>query len=255
MAGGGGSTGGIGAQSPAVNPPSPMGQVGSQIGNAVGNAFGGMGQQPIPQDLSSMGGNVDTGMNYTPGMQQTGYNPNLAAMFGGPNGQQYPNMMGGNGFTPGFGQQQQMQGLIQQMDAYMQGAPAYAQLQDLQKQIQSGQLTPEAGQAQAEALNAQLRDYQQKAPMMPQIQAMQQAQAQAQAQLDSQGRMGQQPAGLMALLGGQPRPAPAMAPNPGKPAPTATKPVAKPTVVPPKTPPAVASAIQKLAMKNPMGRR
>ena len=42
MAGGGGSTGGIGAQSPAVNPPNPMGQ----IGNAVGGALGGMGGQP-----------------------------------------------------------------------------------------------------------------------------------------------------------------------------------------------------------------
>lgn len=299
MAGGGGSTGGIGAQSPAVNPPSPVGQISNQIGNVAGSAFGGaqqpmlqtgqFGSQPIPmgnnpayngQPQGPMGGMAPDYATSFPTPRGFGQAPQQGPFMGGvsaPNspGQAPfdPSMMGGDGFTPGFGQQQQTQGLSQQMDAYMQTSPAMKQMQDLQKQIQSGQLTPEAGQAQGEALNAQLRDYQQKAPMMPQIQAMQQAQAQA------QGGMGQQPAGiagLTALLQGmpnqtaQPRPAPAMAPNPGRPAPVATKPApvatkpppvaakpvaAKPSMVPPKTPPAVASAIQKLAAKKPIGKR
>ena len=100
MAGGGGSTGGIGAQSPAVNPPNPMGQ----IGDAVGGALGGMGGQPQnpmgggnfvqtgqfgsqPIDMGGFGGNM--------GQQQTmPYQPHR---FGGDmgGGEYSPNPMGG----------------------------------------------------------------------------------------------------------------------------------------------------------------
>jgi hypothetical protein len=104
---------------------------------------------------------------------------------------------------------------------------------------------------------------------MPQASQMSPDMQQANAQKafeQMQGGMGQQPAGiagLAGLLGGmpnQPTPAaqPAQAPT-AKPAPVAAKPApvaAKPSVVPPKTPPAVASAIQKLAAKkNFFGRR
>lgn len=246
MAGGSGSTGGIGAQSPAANPPSPMGQAGNQIagqiGNMAGSAFGGaqqpmlqtgqFGSQPIPMGpMPNTGGNVDMGMNYTPGMQQTGYDPNLAAMFGGPNGQQDPRMMGGDGFTPGFGQQQ----FTPEMMANMQQA------------FQAAQQAPQQLGGQPN-------------PYLAQVEQQQMAQrSQEGAMRGAQQLQQQSPAGLAALLGGKPMPqTPAAQPAPmarqapaAQPAPVA----AKPSVVPPRTPPAVASAIQKLAMKNPMGRR
>ena len=348
---GGGSTGGIGAQSPAVNPPNPMGQ----IGNAVGGALVGMGgqsQNPMgggnfvqtgqfgsqPIDMgggfgSNMGGGMGSQQQMqaaqqqaqsqmpqfaqqmpqagqmSPSMQQANAqkafehftpqqmadaNPYLKALQAGqmsPEMQRQYAQPGQDYRTVSPQQMDQMQGLSQQMDSYMQTSPAMKQMQDLQAKIQSGQLTPEAGQAQGEALNAQLRDYQQNAPMMPQIRAMMQAgqmspdmqQANAQRAFDQrqsgmgqqqmpslgqqqQGGMGRQPtgqmAGLGALLGGmpnQPTPAaqPAQTPT-AKPAPVAAKPApvaAKPPVVPPKTPPAVARAIQKLAAKKPMMRR
>jgi hypothetical protein len=341
MAGGGGSTGGIGAQSPAVNPPNPMGQ----IGNAVGGALGGQPQNPMgggnfvqtgqfgsqPIDMgggfgSNMGGGFG-GMGSQQQMQQAqqvamgmpfqagavmnpslGNNPMQTAtpmgeMVMSPHGltpKQYTataNQMGmpqagqmspemqrqyaqpGQDYrTVSPQQMDQMRGLSQQMDAYMQTSPAMKQMQDLQAKIQSGQLTPEAGQAQGEALNAQLRDYQQNSPMMQQFRAMQQAgqmspemqQANAQRAFDQrQSGMGPQPtgqmAGLGALLGGMPnQPTPTAQPAPvaakpapvaAKPATMAAKPMAKPSVVPPRTPPAVASAIQKLAAKKPMMRR
>ena len=339
MAGGGGSTGGIGAQSPAVNPPNPMGQ----IGNAVGGALVGMGGQS--QNPMGGGNFVQTGqfgsqpidMGGGFGGNMGGFGSNMGGGFGGIGAQQQMQQaqqaqqaqqvpMGGGNMGGGFGgmgSQQQFQQLNQQgldlskqMDAYMQTSPAMKQMQDLQAKIQSGQLTPEAGQAQGEALNAQLRDYQQQAPMLGQLKAlgaqinamgnpqflqqqpaqqvpmgmlqagqmspeMQQANAQrafdqrqsgmGQQQMPSlgqqqQGGMGRQPtgqmAGLGALLGGmpnQPTPAaqPAQTPT-AKPAPVAAKPApvaAKPSVVPPRTPPAVARAIQKLAAKKPMMRR
>jgi len=179
MAGGGGSTGGIGAQSPAVNPPSPMGQAGNaiagQIGNTVGGAFGGA-QQPIPAYRQPMfptgqfgaqpipvGNNqmpqVDPGFGYIPGMQQAGQQPLP------------PDMMAA----------------LQQQTAGLGGLAAFL-----------------GG-----------------SPMPPTSTT-------------------------------QPRPAPAMSPNPGRPVRTdqPTPVETKPSVVPPKTPPAVANAIQKLAAKN-----
>lgn len=82
MAGGGGSTGGIGAQSPAVNPPNPMGQ----IGDAVGGALGGMGgqQQTMPYQPA-------IGMPGGQGGQTTYQNP--ASQVGG------PVQLGGNEFS------------------------------------------------------------------------------------------------------------------------------------------------------------
>ena len=270
MAGGGGSTGGIGAQSPAVNPPNPMGQ----IGNAVGGALGGMGgqqpmlqtgqfgSQPIPmgnnpayngQPQGPMGGMAPDYATSFPTPRGFGQAPQQGPFMGGvsaPNspGQAPfdPNMMGGEGFTPGFGQQPFMAQAPQQL---------------------GGQPNPDLAQIEQQ----QMAQMPQVSPMSPD---MQQANAQR-AFEQTQGGMGQQPAGiagLKALLQGmpnqtaQPRPAPAMAPNPGKPAPVATKPVTKPApvatkpvtkpaVVQPKTPPAVASAIQKLAAKQPIGKR
>jgi len=63
--------------------------------------------------------------------------------------------------------------------------------------------------------------------------------------------------GLAALLGGNPTPpTPAVsAPPTARPAPVASKSTTKTSVVPPKTPPAVASAIQKLAAKKQAGMR
>jgi hypothetical protein len=111
----------------------------------------------------------------------------------------------------------------------------------------------------------------QMAQQAAQQQAMQQA-AQQQAMQQGQVGLGQAPqAGLeslAALLGGKPtppmttvptaRPTPMAKPSVSRPAPVAPKPVAppmakaaaKPSVVPPKTPPAVARAIQKLAAKK-----
>lgn len=196
MAGGGGSTGGIGAQSPAVNPPSPMGQAGNaiagQIGNIGASAFGGA-QQPIP----AYGQPMDNQMpQYPAGGLPMGELQNVvqAQPFMGQPPME-PRMMGGEGYTPGFGQQ--TQGGMQN----------------------------------------------------PYLQAAQQAQ---QAYRQQQG-----PAGLMALLGGNPAPATPTAP----PTPTAqpqglpNQIAAKPLLVPPRTPPAVANAIRGLAARKPMGRR
>jgi hypothetical protein len=223
-----------------------MGQAGNaiagQIGNMGASAFGGA-QQPIKQDTSSMGGNVDTGMGYTPGMQQPGYDPRLAAMFGGPNGQQDPNMFGGmppdyaNSFPApsGFGA-----AAAQRMDPRMMGGEGF---------------TPGFGQP-PQQLGGQPNPY------LAQVEQQQMAQmAQDGAMRGAQQLQQQSPAGLAALLGGrstaQPAqtspPTPTAQPTPtAKPAPVA----AKPSVVPPRTPPGVASAIQKLAAKKPLfGRR
>lgn len=241
MAGGGGSTGGIGAQSPAVNPPSPMGQAGNaiagQIGNIGASAFGGaqqpmvqtgqFGSQPIPmgnnpayngQPQSPMGGMPPDYATSFPTPRGFGQAPQQGPFMGGvsaPNspGQMpfNPSMMGGEGFTPGFGQQPFMAQAPQQLGG--QPNPYLAQIE----QQQMGQMAQDAAMRGAQQIQ-------------------------------------QNPAGLAALLGGRStaQPTPTAPPTPiAKPAPVA----AKPSVVPPKTPPAVASAIQKLAMKSPMGRR
>ena len=200
MAGGGGSTGGIGAQSPAVNPPSPMGQAGTAIGNAVGNAFGGA-QQPVPA--------------YAQPMVQTGQFGSQPIPVGG--AQMPPAGMGFNSVQPGMQQTGQQQ-FTPEMMANMQQA------------YQAAQQTPQQPYV--------FQDDQQRA---------------------SQAAQNINATGLMALLGGKPtfptptaKPTPTAQPTPtAKPAPVA----AKPSVVPPRTPPGVANAIKKLAMKNPMGRR
>lgn len=222
MAGGqAGSTGGVAAQSPAVNPPNPMGQ----IGNAVGNAFGGA-QQPIPQDTSSMGGNVDFGMNYNPGTLPPGYGPTGFAQLpplplGMANmssadiakGLGQPQVDPGFGYNPGM----QQPGYDPNLAA-MFGGPNGQQ-----------QLTPDMMAAAQQAMQ-----YQQ----------------------TGQNPTGQM-SGLAALLGGRsttPIPAVQPAPQP-RPAPVASKSTTKTSVVPPKTPPAVANAIRGLAARKPMGRR
>ena len=83
MAGGGGSTGGIGAQSPAVNPPNPMGQ----IGDAVGGALGGMGGQP--QNPMGGGNFVQTGQFGSQPIDMGGFGGNMGG------GEYSPNPMGG----------------------------------------------------------------------------------------------------------------------------------------------------------------
>ena len=223
MAGGGGSTGGIGAQSPAVNPPNPMGQIGSAVGGALGGGAqqttpaygpstiqtGQFGSQPIP-----MGNNP--AYNSQPQGPMGGMLPDYANSFPAPPsfGQppMDPRMMGGEGFTPGFGQQL----MSPENMAMMQQAAQAARQGQGQGQGQMG-----LGQA---------------------------AQTGALTQPQTAGL-----GGLAALLGGNPTPPTSTArPTPtAKPAPVA----AKPSVVPPKTPPAVASAIQKLAAKKNFFRR
>jgi len=217
MAGGGGSTGGIGAQSPAVNPPTTgFGQAGNafagQLGNIGATALGGA-QQPPPPFM----GNFASSQPLSPA------NIYPETMGFGQTMQQPPRDLGFNSVQPGmggegFGQQQ----LTPEKMAMMQYAS---------EQAQQGQGPMGLGQAAQTALTQQ--------------------------QMSKLG-------GLAALLGGnptpptptgQPRPAPAMAPNPGRPAPVASKSTTKTSVVPPRTPPAVASAIQKLAAKKPTAKR
>jgi hypothetical protein len=257
---------------------SPLGGV-MGLGQAMGNNYGGT----LPGINSTNTTTTQDMMGGNRGAPQTNMAANLSQMFNTLGQQPAQQAMQRQYAQPGQDyrtvspqQMDQMRGLNQQMDAYMQTSPAMKQMQDLQAKIQGGQITPQAGRAQVEALNAQLRDYQQNAPMMQQIQALQQAmpqagqmspdmqQANAQRAFDQmQSGMGQQPAGiagLAGLLGGMPnQPTPTAPPvSTTQPAPVAAKPApvaAKPSVVPPKTPPAVASAIQKLAAKKPMMRR
>jgi hypothetical protein len=243
MAGGGGSTGGIGAQSPAVNPPTTgFGQAGNafagQLGNIGATALGGtqqpmvqtgqFGSQPIPmgnnpayngQPQSPMGGMPPDYATSFPTPRGFGQAPQQGPFMGGvsaPNspGQMpfNPSMMGGEGFTPGFDQRQ----LTPDMMANMQQAAQAA--------AQQGQGPMGLGQAAQTALTQQ--------------------------QMSKLG-------GLAALLGGNPAPpTPAVsAPPTARPAPVASKSTTKTSVVPPKTPPAVASAIQKLAAKKQAGMR
>jgi len=244
MAGGGGSTGGIGAQSPAVNPPNPMGQIGSAVGGALGGGAqqttpaygpstiqtGQFGSQPIP-----MGNNL--AYNSQPQGPMGGMLPDYANSFPAPPsfGQppMDPRMMGGEGFTPGFGQQ-------------LMSPENMAMMQQAAQAARQGQGQGQMGLGQA-------------------------AQTGALTQPQTAGL-----GGLAALLGGSPTPPtpavsappppppppPPAAPVAAKPAPVAAKrapvaakPVAKPFAVPPKTPPAVASAIQKLAAKKNFFRR
>jgi hypothetical protein len=121
-----------------------------------------------------------------------------------------PRMMGGEGFTPGFGQQ-------------LMSPENMAMMQQAAQAARQGQGQGQMGLGQA-------------------------AQTGALTQQKTAGL-----GGLATLLGGNPTPPTSTArPTPtAKPAPVA----AKPSVVPPKTPPAVASAIQKLAAKKNFFRR
>ena len=241
MAGGGGSTGGIGAQSPAVNPPSPMGQ----IGNAVGGALGGMGGQP--QNPMGGGNVIQTGEFGSKPIDMGGGVGGQPPSFTQPYMQGLGQAMQG-GTAPGFGPAQQQMGFLSSLGN---GQP-----------LSSASIYPETmgfGQAQQQ--------------MTPENMAMMQYASEQAQQGQGQGPMGlgqaaqtgaltqPQMAGLgslaAALLGGRPTPPTATAPPTptAKPTPVAAKPVAKPSVVPPKTPPAVASAIQKLAAKKQAGRR
>lgn len=319
-----------------TTPPSPFNafnaqqpQVQNPFTQTTGGGFG-MGQQP-PQN-PFMGGQVDTGMNYTPGVQQPQ--------------QLSGNTMGGTGFgfqstippyMPPNVQQQQMAQQAAQQQALQQAMqqtqmPSFAQpygqgLTSVPQSLEQQQALQQAQFAQAQALPEQQRAMfaaqfqrrqqqlnnamqgqpnfaqpygqqmgsmaQQAAQQQALQQALQQAQFMAQAPqqlggqanpvlaqieqaqmaqrtvggpMQSAGQIQQIPLGLAALLGGQPRPAPAMAPNPGKPfqppqqvaprpAPASVRPSPAPSQVPPRTPPAVANAIRGLAAKNPMGIR
>ena len=245
---GGGSTGGIGAQSPAVNPPSPVGQ----IGGAVGSALGGMGGQPqnpmgggnviqtgeFGSQPIDMGGGVGgqppsftqpymqglgqamqggTAPGFGAAQQQMGFMNSLAGgqpfMGQPPMG---PSMMGGEGFLPGFNQQPMT-------------PERMAMMQYASEQAQQGQGPMGLGQAA-------------------------QTGALTQPKMEGLGSLAE------ALLGYNPTP-PKATTTTAKPLPVAAKKppsvVAKkpPSVVPPKTPPGVASAIQKLAAKKPIGKK
>ena len=245
MAGGGGSTGGIGAQSPAVNPPSPMGQ----IGGAVGSALGGMGGQP--QNPMGGGNFIQTGEFGSKPIDMGGGVGGQPPSFTQPYMQGLGQAMQG-GMAPGFGPAQQQ---LPFMSSLANGQPFMGQ--------PPMRLDMMGGEGFTPGFNQQ--------PMTPERMAMMQY-ASEQAQ-QGQGQMGlgqaaqtgaltqPQMAGLgslaAALLGGNPTPPTATAPPTptAKPTPVAAKPVAKPSVVPPKTPPAVASAIKKLAARKPIGRR
>jgi hypothetical protein len=254
MAGGGGSTGGIGAQSPAVNPPSPMGQ----IGNAVGGALGGMGGQP--QNPMGGGNVIQTGEFGSQPIDMGGGVGGQPPSFTQPYMQGLGQAMQG-GMAPGFGPAQQQMGF---MNSLAGGQPFMGQ-PPMETPTMDSQIMDSMQQAQA---RQQTLSPSQMAEMQQAYQAARQPQGQMGLGQAAQTGALTQPqtaglGGLAALLGGgQARPAPATAPNPGRPAPVATKPapvaakpVAKPSVVPPKTPPAVASAIQKLAAKKQAGRR
>ena len=277
MAGGGGSTGGIGAQSPAVNPPSPMGQ----IGNAVGGALGGMGGQPQTPMGSAQQQMLQTG--------QFGSQPvPLAGALGGMGGQPQNPMGGGNLIQTGeFGSPIDTGGFAYFGDGLERGQQnpnmTYGQPQG-----------PMGGMAPDYATSFPMpRGFGQTPQQGPFMGGVSAPNSPGQAPFDPSMMGGegftpgfgqqQQPAGLgglAALLGGRPTsPPPAVSPAPTtkpspvatkptppaptrptppaptRPAPVAAKPVAKPSVVPSKTPPAVASAIQKLAAKKPFGRR
>ena len=107
MAGGGGSTGGIGAASPAVNPPNTgLGQAGSAVGNAIGGAFNDT-QPPGPNNLlgapqpGSTPLGAGAGFGSQPNMGQLG---NLThALMGQPPGFARPQDMSSFQIDPGFG--------------------------------------------------------------------------------------------------------------------------------------------------------
>ena len=246
MAGGGGSTGGIGAQSPAVNPPNPMGQ----IGNAVGGALGGMGGQP--QNPMGGGNVIQTG-EFGSQPIPVGNNPSINSPY--PQMPQFP----AGGMPPGYATTYPAPLGFGGMNGQppMETPTMDSQIMDSMQQAQARQQTLSPSQM-AEMQQA----YQAARQPQGQMGLGQAAQTGALTQPQTAGL-----GGLAALLGGgQARPAPATAPNPGKPALVATKPppvaakpvakpVAKPSVVPPKTPPAVASAIQKLAAKKQAKKR
>jgi len=274
MAGGGGSTGGIGAQSPAVNPPNPMGQIGDAVGGALGNLGGGQPQTP-------MGGGF--GGEYSPNPmgglerpQVSYFGDNMLSNMG--NNTRLGNNMSNMPGNYGLGNMAAPP--AQSYDQYL--AARSPMQQDIPlTQDQFNLVNQRVPQQQIQGGMGQQQDLQQ---------AMQQAQA-----MQQQGGMGQQLMGLAGLLGGMPnqpvptappvsttQPAPMAQPAPvaarpapmAQPAPVPTraapakpsimgsrpaakpvaKPVAKPSVVPPKTPPAVASAIQKLAAKKQIKR-
>jgi len=284
MAGGGGSTGGIGAQSPAVNPPTTgFGQAGNafagQLGNIGATALGGT-QQPIQQDTSSMGGMAP---GFGPAQQQMGF---------GQAGNAFAGQLGNIGATALGGAQQPPPPFMGNFASSQPLSPAniYPETMGFGQTMQQPPPPPFMGSFAGgqqlgaaniypETMGSQIQDSMQQARqlMTPEKMAMMQY-ASEQAQ-QGQGPMGLGQAaqtgaltpqqmsklgGLAALLGGnptpptptgQPRPAPAMAPNPGRPAPVASKSTTKTSVVPPRTPPAVASAIQKLAAKKPTAKR
>ena len=244
MAGGGGSTGGIGAQSPAVNPPNPMGQIGNAVGGALGGGAqqttpaygpstiqtGQFGSQPIP-----MGNNL--AYNGQPQGSMGGMAPDYATTYPAPSGfgqspQQPP--PGFNSVQPGFGQppmetptmDSQIRDSMQQAQAREQTLSP-TQMAEMQQAFQAARQAPQQGQGQMGLGQAA------------------QTGALTQQQMSKLG-------GLAALLGGNPTPpTPAVsAPPTARPAPVASKSTTKTSVVPSKTPPAVASAIQKLAAKK-----
>lgn len=293
MAGGGGSTGGIGAQSPAVNPPNPMGQIGDAVGGALGGMGGGQPQTPMgggfgyatygngfggtsmsgfgDNMLSNMGNNTRLGNNSQLG--QLGNMANAAGVL-----TDFSMMQGGPHVGGGFGGS--MGGQLTPLPSPNMPQPYMPDI-DLyggQPQNQFGQLGNMANIPQSEIGMPGGQGGQTQGGMGQQL--LQQAQA-----MQQQGGMGQQPMGLAGLLGGMPnqpvptappvsttQPAPMAQPAtvaarptpvPTRAAPAkpsimgsrpAAKPVAKPSVVPPKTPPAVASAIQKLAAKKQIRR-
>ena len=160
MAGGGGSTGGIGAQSPA------SGGFGGGMGGGYGNnsQLGQLGNMAnaagVPNDLSLMQGgpHVGGGFGLNSAAQQGNFNPFapvspdtrnfVSSVLQGPRG----NYDGRNSMTApanGFGGIEQDQDfrnfrsqhddLSRQMNEYMQKAPMYQQLQELQGKMQGVQ--------------------------------------------------------------------------------------------------------------------
>ena len=142
MAGGGGSTGGIGAQSPA------SGGFGGNMGNASaggfgggyggGMGFGGQPQRPMYGLGDSRGPNSSLGGNYDGRNSMTA----PANGFGG-FGMERPQVVGGFGGIEQdqefLGYQKQGEDLSRQMNEYMQKAPMYQQLQELQGKMQGVQ--------------------------------------------------------------------------------------------------------------------
>ena len=178
MAGGGGSTGGIGAQSPASGGfgGNMGGGFGGNMGNASARGFGGgygggygggmgFGGQPQQGGFGGFGGQQQGGFGGF-GMEQPAamYNGQHVTYGDGFGGTQYlptlmdgrarPYMGGGNtSYTPFpttpdqylaqdqefLGYQKQGEDLSRQMNEYMQKAPMYQQLQELQGKMRGVQ--------------------------------------------------------------------------------------------------------------------